>query len=331
MSRLIIFLAASAISSLFAQPCGGFESLYQATYNFRPSRLTGAQSNQKSAQLERFWVEVKAQGRDGVLCLQSLVRRHPEDPYFQYDGATLLYSMDRGAVSLDLIASALQLTDVDEIPLAQFVEFCVQLSASFIDISQMATMFAGGSRVDGRLAEEHSPLNRLTGSLLLYGSMIPSFADRALTRTLQSPNPIARSTAMQVMAFLRTEENLRQLDSLYHTYALPDSVARVASAMNRFNILSSSAGGFESRESIRSALRKIPGRDRAASGVSVDEGFIADAINLLLPDDLSLVRDARRRSVTGANETSLNDFYALTNIINGIIARNNLYSRYRSY
>ncbi len=329
--RVFFVLCFCSTTTLVSQPCTGLEALYQTTYRFRPSHLTTVQSSQKSDQLERFWVEVKSEGRSGVLCLQSLLAAHPDDPYFQYDGATLLYSIDRGPVALDAIAQALRRTDVAEFSPSQFLEFCVQLSGMFIDIGQMAEQFAGDPTIEARLVQEGSPLNRLTGSLLLYGSMVPAVADNNLSRALRSNEQAARGTAMQVMVFLRTEECLRRLDSLYRIYALPDSIVSIASSMNGFKVLASSASGPESRDALLELLHSAPRYGGTFTGFATDQGRIASAVNLLVPDDLPHVREARRRSTTNANERSLNEFYALTNLINGIIARNNLFARYRSF
>jgi hypothetical protein len=176
-------------------------------------------------------------------------------------------------------------------------------------------------RVATTLSGSTTPLDRFSGALLLYGSMPPALATKALTRELVSPVSYVRETALQILTVLGTTESKRVLDSIRRLSALPESVSLLHESCSVGLRAALAAHPPYNRDEVIRRLRQIPDYGDGFYGVAGDEDFATAAIQGLRADDVQMLIEARRRSITGVNAASINEFLALTRVLFGVSKR----------
>lgn len=83
-----------------------------ALYDFHPSRLNDAERSKKSAEMDYFWNEMKADISKSLPLLRAELRGTPKGSFFLTDGSELLLSLSRAAEDKQLAADALAMTDL---------------------------------------------------------------------------------------------------------------------------------------------------------------------------------------------------------------------------
>ncbi|HEU5263769.1 MAG TPA: hypothetical protein VFU34_03970 [Gaiellaceae bacterium] len=73
------------------------------------------------------------------------------------------------------------------------------------------------------------------------------------------------------------------------------------------------------------ALTRIPKYDTDFWGFASDKELMASGISRLEAGNLKILRDARRRSITGISDDALAEYFALTEVLVGVINRLDLY------
>ena len=84
-----------------------------------------------------------------------------------------------------------------------------------------------------------------------------------------------------------------------------------------------------SRVEILAKLKQIPKYDQAFPGVAGNKDFVSSAIAMLGGTDLDVIREARRKSITGVSDEALDEFGALSEILAGVINKLDLYKESR--
>src|SRR5260370_17265665 len=85
--------------------CAPIKSAKEKTYGFNPTKLDHQARTAKSAQMDAFWTLVKSYEGDGVTCLRGLLTSEKDDGFFLFDGASLLYSLDKSDASTRVVVS----------------------------------------------------------------------------------------------------------------------------------------------------------------------------------------------------------------------------------
>src|SRR5215471_10830156 len=110
---LALLLAASLGAS--GQSCDSLRAVQQRTYGFHPAQLSHEQQDVRGNQIDDFWTAVKQAGPDGITCLKSMLVSQKSDGYFQFDGASLLYSLDHSPAAVQAAADAVGLSDLADL------------------------------------------------------------------------------------------------------------------------------------------------------------------------------------------------------------------------
>jgi hypothetical protein len=72
--------------------CAEFRQALKSTYNFKPSRLSEADRDAKSAAMDRFWEMVSTRRVQLLPCLRVAIADPQSDSWFLFDGSNLLVS-----------------------------------------------------------------------------------------------------------------------------------------------------------------------------------------------------------------------------------------------
>ncbi len=114
--RLHICAVALLLSNLPAITqtyCAPIQSAKEKTYGFNPTKLDQNARTAKSAQMDAFWTLVKSYETDGVTCLRNLLVAEQSDGFFLFDGASLLYSIDKSDASVRVVVSSIERADLE--------------------------------------------------------------------------------------------------------------------------------------------------------------------------------------------------------------------------
>jgi hypothetical protein len=310
----------TALLGAFGQTCDLLRTLQQRTYGFHPAQLTHEQQDIRGNQIDDFWTAVKQAGPDGIICLKSMLVSQKSDGYFQFDGASLLYSLDHSPEAVQAAADAVgrsELADVDPIG---YIGLAQLLARSGADISAAARNYLHEPRVVAELPGQLN-VDRSTGAIFLFGSMTSAAIDRVAIPELNATQPYARHTAALVLALNMTEAGLKALRHWPGRAVLPEQEAEEIRKVLRYQPVTAGAGKL-TREQVLERLRKLP--DAPALSLAENQDWEASAIATLTAGDLEEIREARRRSMS-LTAAAIYDYFALTKIMLGVINRLDLF------
>jgi hypothetical protein len=308
-----------------AASCDELEAAKRTAYGFRPSQLSPEQKGAKVRSLDAFWALVKAGGPDAVDCLRSMIRADSSDGYFAFNASSLLASLDRSPDSLAVVELGLARTNLDEIDVAAYIRMVVGLIHLHRDVERLGQKYLRHPKVDTRIAQHGGMLlDRDGGGVIIYGSLPTATADRYLAAALRFPEPYARATAAKLLALNLTAQALRALKT-FPWMSLKPADRKIIEQFVKRRPSAAAASGTKPRRDVLAALARIPTYGEAFSGFASDEELVASGIRSLEARDLDSLRDARRRSITGISDEALGEYFAITEVILGVINRLDLY------
>lgn len=81
-------------------------------YNFEPHKLSQQEMESKSAELDRFWEDVKANPQARLPLIRKLLQEPSQSAFFYYDGSKLLLSLSKSSEDLALVARSIPRADL---------------------------------------------------------------------------------------------------------------------------------------------------------------------------------------------------------------------------
>lgn len=333
---LLLLVAGAAAQE---RSCAELQALKREAYGFRPTKLTQPQQNAKERQIDRFWKLAEMQGQRGVACLRTMLKSESTDPFFLFDGATLLLNLDDSRPSLAVVRDAVERSDLGEINAAGYVELVLELAQHGMDTGALAEKYMRYPNVDGYVAEHSLAVDRATGAIFLYGSMPPERADKYLVPLLNTRDPEICGTAALQLALNMTRDSYRALAALPGIDDLPEPARKQVTAALAYHAPLGKVIPTHTREQVLARLRALPRtpeqmeselkKEKPMVGIADDQPFIRSAISTLTAADLVTVREARRAALLSVSDESLYEYMAYTRIILGVINRLDLYKEYR--
>jgi hypothetical protein len=338
LALALTFLLVTAYS--FAQPasCDQVVAAKSRTYGFRPSQVTAAERNTKSQQMDVFWNLVKGMGPDGISCLRTLVETEPTDKFFLFDGASLLASLDHSGGSNQAILKALAGTNLQDVQPDGFINLALRLAKQNVDISPAADNYLHAPKVTTYLARHGGyKLDRLQGAILLYGSMPPTLVDKSLAQEVQDTNEDTRNTAAIVWSMNLTEESFKGLAALGDMKNFSSEARQSVQYVLKAQTVPVTKPSKYSRPEVLAKIAKLPDFDPN----DVTGGFEATEANIrafhnsiyatLAPADVVTLLDARRRSIRGVSDESVDDYSELSGVLLNLVNVLDLYRDYRTH
>jgi len=164
--------------------CSPIQSAKEKTYGFNHTKLDNHARIAKSAQIDAFWTLVKSYEDDGVTCLRGLLTSEKDDGFFLFDGASLLYSLDKSEASTRVVVSSIERADLDEVETRGYLQLLPNLSRAGVDVGPLANRYLTRKDANAAVPEHAMELNRDMGALFTYGSMSPETADHLPDRRI---------------------------------------------------------------------------------------------------------------------------------------------------
>lgn len=329
MRRLLIlttFLAFCPLLTFGQQPaCAEFQRDVKAIYNFKPALLkTEEESNAKSAAMDRFWNAVKAKPNELLPCLRAAIADPQSDPWFRFDGSNLLVSVDPSPASKAEQVRQYTSVDLGDLNLEVWVSTLARRGAEGFDVSE-----AGARWLAYPNAKYYQPqhgaqeVDRLLGAIFIFGSMDEAQATPALLKIAASADHPGRAQALSLLLMQATPEAIRGLKAV-NLAGVPESAQAVLRQhierpvtitprekprTSRAQFLKAFEDALKGNWQTFSALvREVPDGEK-------------DAVAVLKPEDVPLVRRVRRARIAHANPHAAAYYVSFTQILMTIISK----------
>lgn len=309
-----------------ADACRSLDRLVASTYGFKPSALDSTQRMARSAQMDAFWDSVRAGGHERLECLRAAITSHPGDPYFQFDAAGLLVSLDSSPASKALQVSVLANTDFRDVDAGSWIHVAAQRGLEGFNTTAAATRWLAlpDSQATYYLPEHAHQVTKSEGALFLIGALPESLATPYLAKAAATGSQADRETVLWLLAQQATEEGRRAIQAVPVTGLSPEAQQAVAAYLKGPRGLEPTKGAVRvQRAEFMDAFKALHGGDADPFLTLVERAPHSehDAANVLLPEDLAEVRYARRYFIAAGTPEAIGYYDDFTGIIEAVLER----------
>jgi hypothetical protein len=321
---VVVFSAAKGARAA-QSPCEEFSRAVKSTYNFKPSRLKDeAERSAKSAAMDSFWNTVKAGRKEFLPCLRAALEDPKSDPWFGFDGSTLLVYLDPSPESKATQVRRYTSAELEDVDLQVWVSTLAQLGAEGFDVSGAGARWLALPKAEYYLPQHGAyHVTKLEGALYIYGSMDEAQATPALVKILNQPANPAREYAMALLIVQTTPEALRALKGFDASGLSPKSRAALSEFLERPKLFEPRAKPKTSREEFLKAFNDIVNGEPSYFFELVEKvpDGEKDVVAVLKPEDLPLVRRVRRKFIAAANPHATEYYDSFTKILLTFVLR----------
>jgi len=316
----------AVLASLLAIPAGAqqndacteFNQLVAKTYNFDALKLTDDEKLAKEGELDRFWTTVQAKKKEYLPCLRAAVADEKSNAFFRYNGSNLLVELDPSLDSKKLQVEIYTQTDLDIVGTQRWVSTLTQRGIDGLDVSQAALRWLSDPEAVYDLPEHGGfEVGPFDGALFLYGSMDEAITTPALLKILEQENHPLREAALALLMRQATPQAIEAMKQVKMTGISPQLQEAVTAMLKEREFIEPRAKPETTRAEFIQAFNAILKGDTSKFSKLVREvpDGERDAVAVLLPEDLPLVRKVRRQFVSGGTPHSISYYDEFTSII----------------
>lgn len=182
-------------STVFALENAMREKL-KRSYHTEPHTLPkGEKYDRYNAEIMAVWEEASQKPKEYGEALKSLLKEEGMIPYFYYDGATMLLSLEVTPENLQLAAASMARCDVRDVERFQYLRTMVALGASGMDVSAAALRILEEDEFQALIPDHVLVLNQDWSFMVAASQVPPSDMLKAIRKRLERPlSNRARST-----------------------------------------------------------------------------------------------------------------------------------------
>ncbi len=317
----LFWLTAFFASPVLAQGenCIEFQKLVDATYNFKPSKLTPEERTAKSAAMDKVWNKVKAHRQELLPCLYKAINSRTSDSFFRFDASNLLIQLDQSAEAKKTLIKAYAEVDFNDLDLRYWMPYIAILGYENFDTSAAGEKWLKYPNPEYYLPQHGTlKIDKEIGALIIYGSMDESIATPALEKIALQENHSAREIAIRLLMQQVTPESFQTLKKLNQKRLSENARQNINTFLTKPKILTPREGEPKvTRQQYLDAFNQlVAGKAqpflKLAAEVSDGE---KDAVAVLKPEDIPLVRKSRRVFAATANPHSAEWYKSFTDIL----------------
>jgi hypothetical protein len=298
--------------------CAEFQEMVDETYNFKPSKLSEAERQAKSAAMDKVWNKAK-ENRELLPCLRDLIEARTQDAFFRFDASNLLIQLDQSAESKKTLIKTYAEVDLADVNLRYWMPYIAVLGYEGFDTSAAGENWLKYPKPEYFLPQHAAlPVNKEIGALIIYGSMDEALATPALARIAAQENHPGRELALRLLMQQATPESFRELKKL-NLKGFSDAARQsVDNFLTKPNLLAPRQGTPKiTREQYLDAFQQLAaGKSQAfmklASEVMDGE---KDVVAVMKPEDIPLIRKARRVFAASASPHAAQWYKSFTDIL----------------
>ncbi|MDQ2921889.1 MAG: hypothetical protein M3R52_09815 [Acidobacteriota bacterium] len=305
--------------------CDVFNQTIKRTYNFKPAVFNDAQRNAKSAELDQFWNQVRQTPTVLVPCLRKALKEDNSSSFFSIDGSMLLVDVDPSAASKALQVREFINADLDGTDLEYWVKTMARRGVEGFDTSEAGAKWLSYQAAKYTLSMHGDyPIGSFLGAVFIFGSMEEDLATPVLLRIANQVGHPHRDDAIAILTSQATPASLRALKEINTAGLSAPSQQALSDFFEKPNLLKPRAIPRLTREENIRAFQGIINGDYSAFREMVmkaPDGEV-DAVATLLPEDIPLLRRARRASISRCNQHAVSDYASFTSILQALTWKN---------
>lgn len=298
--------------------CEAFNQTISQTYNFKPANFNDAQRNAKSLELDRFWSQVRQSSTVLVPCLRKALREDTSPSFFSIDGSMLLVDIDPSAASKALQVQEFIGADLDGTDLEYWVKTMARRGVEGFDTSEAGAKWLSYPKAKYELSMHGGyPIGSFLGAVFIFGSMDEDLATPVLARIANQVGHPHRDDAIAILSSQATPAAFRALKELNPAGLSAKDIQSTRELVENPKLLKPRPQPKLTRAENLRAFQGIVNGDYSAFREMVrkaPDGEV-DAVATLLPEDIPLLRRARRASISRCSQHAVSDYASFTAIL----------------
>lgn len=298
--------------------CDEFQQTIRATYNFNPAQMNSAQISAQSGKLDIFWNQVRQRRATLVPCLRKALVEHNTGSFFAIDGSMLLVELDPSRASKALQVKKFISADLGGTDLEYWVRTMARRGVEGFDTSEAGAKWLSYPKAKYTLSMHGGfPVGAFIGAVFIFGSMDEDLATPVLLRIANHIGHPERDSALAILMSQATPASLQALKQV-NTAGFPAGTAQsIQELVTNPNVIKPRARPKLTREEQLDAFQGIVNGDYSAFREMVlkaPDGEV-DAVATLRAEDIPLLRQARRASISRCNQHAVSDYGSFTKIL----------------
>ena len=301
-----------------AGQCDSFQQMVKRTYNFDPAQVSGAQRTMQSERLDSFWNQVRQSRTTLVPCLRKALKEDSSGSFFAIDGSMLLLELDPSDASKALQVKEFTEANLDGVDLEYWVRTMARRGVEGFDTSEAGAKWLSYPKAKYNLSLHGGyPIDSFLGAVFIFGSMDEELATPVLLRIANQVSHPHRDDAIAILSSLATPASFSALKQVNTAGLSARDHQSIREAIENPKLLKPRAHPKLTREENLRAFQGIINGDYSAFREMVmkaPDGEL-DAIATLLPEDIPVLRRARRASISRCNQHAISDYASFTAIL----------------
>jgi len=298
--------------------CDAFQQTIRNTYNFNPALMNDTEMKVESAKLDVFWNKVRQSRATLLPCLRKALKEATSGSFFNIDGSMLLVDIDpSGASKASQVRNFIN-ADLDGTSLEYWVATMARRGVEGFDTSAAGAKWLSYPKAKYSLSMHGGfPVDSFIGAVFIFGSMDEDLATPVLLRIANQVGHPHRDSALAILMSQATPASLRALKQVNPAGFPAGTNQSIRELLENPNLLKPRAHPKLTREEQLIAFQGIIDGDYSAFREMVmkaPDGEV-DAVATLRPEDIPLVRRARRASISRCNQHALSDYASFTQIL----------------
>ena len=298
--------------------CDAFQQEIVNTYNFNPAGMNQGQVEVQSKKLDTFWNKVRQSRATLVPCLRKALNEERSDSFFNIDGSMLLVDVDPSRASKALQVRKFISANLDGTDLEYWVKTMSRRGVEGFDTSEAGAKWLAYPKAKYNDSIHGGfPVGSFIGAVFIFGSMDEDLATPVLLRIANQLNHPHRDDALAILMSQATPAAMTALRQV-NTAGFPKGTGEsIRDLLEHPDLLKPRATPKLTREEQLIAFQGIvdgnygPFREMV---MKAPDGEV-DAVATLLPEDIPLLRRARRASISRCNQHAVSDYGSFTKIL----------------
>jgi hypothetical protein len=253
-------------------------------------------------------------------CLRKALKEDNSGSFFAIDGSMLLVDLDPSRASKALQVRKFISANLDGTDLEYWVHTMAQRGVEGFDTAEAGVKWLSYPKAKYTLSMHGGyPVNSFIGAVFIFGSMDEQFAAPALVRFVNDVRHSRdqRESALAILVAQATAASREALKQVNTSGLSAGAADMIREAVGHPKLLQPRAHPRLTREEQLNAFQGIVNGDYSAFRQMVmksPDGEV-DAVATLRPEDIPLVRQARRASISRCNQHALADYASFTQIL----------------
>jgi hypothetical protein len=298
--------------------CDSLQQTIKATYNFNPGRMNEAEVKAESPKLDVFWNQVSESRATLLPCLRKALSESNAGSFFAIDGSMLLVKLDPSRASKALQVRKFVEADLGGADLEYWVATMARRGVEGFDTSAAGAKWLSYPKSNYELSLHGGfPVDSFIGGVFIFGSMDEDLATPALLKIVNNLGHANRDDALVILISQATPKSMRALRQVNTVGLAPTTTKIMRDFLAHPDLLQPRAHPKLTREEQLIAFQGIIDGDYRAFREMVwkaPDGEV-DAVATLQPEDIPLLRRARRASIARCNQHALSDYASFTKIL----------------